>query len=91
MKKEKIKCSECEYCKEARYHKRDSSDFTCEHSDREYIREYFEEHRMQKMAGYLGSGKRYSHEVPVRTSPAWCPKKKAQKKGEGCHGEKAEA
>ena len=31
------------------------------------------------MPGFLGYGARYSDAVPIKTAPAWCPKKKAPK------------
>ena len=40
-----------------------------------YIYDYFEEHRMKSMAGFLGFGEM---EVPLKTSPAWCPRKKGK-------------
>ncbi|HIW80276.1 MAG TPA: hypothetical protein H9742_01925 [Candidatus Acetatifactor stercoripullorum] len=72
---DKIRCADCEYCKEFRKTGNIRSDFTCEHPDKEYIRKYFKEHKIQKMEGFLGFGTRYSREVPIKTSPAWCPKK----------------
>ncbi len=91
MKKEKVKCSECEFCEEFRSYRRDTSDFRCKHPDQDYIYRYFMERRMVKSHGYLGTGKRYSHEVPVKTSPAWCPRKKAPEKGDSLHGAKEKA
>ena len=91
MKKEAVKCSECEFCEEFRSYRRDTSDFRCKHPDQDYIYRYFMERRMVKSHGYLGTGKRYSHEVPVKTSPAWCPRKKAPEKGDSLHGTKEKA
>ena len=75
MEKEYIRCSECEYCRESRRVGNTRSGFTCEHRDSGYIHHYFVTHKIQKMEGFLGYGERYSHEVPLKTSPAWCPKK----------------
>lgn len=74
--REKIKCAGCEYCEEFRPLGNTRSEFTCQHPDRAYIEEYFKTHGIQKMPRFLGFGERYSSEVPIKTSPAWCPKKK---------------
>lgn len=44
--------------------------------DVEYIRKYYKEHKIKKMEGFIGFGKPFSEAVPIKTSPAWCPKKK---------------
>lgn len=72
---DKIKCANCEYCKEFRPVGNTRSNFTCEHPDHEYIRNYYREHKIHKMDGFIGFGAKYSEEVPIKTSPAWCPKK----------------
>ena len=51
------------------------SNFYCEHPNHEYIRKYYAEHKIYRLQGFIGFGARYSEEVPVKTSPAWCPKK----------------
>lgn len=71
-----IKCSECEYCEEFRKVGNTRSSFTCKHADKEYIRKYYQEHHIMKMEGFIGYGKPYSGSAPIKTSPAWCPKKK---------------
>ena len=75
MKKKAIKCSECEYCKGKRKTGNTRNSFTCEHPDTEHIKKYFREHRITKMEGFIEYGKPFSGEVPIKTSPAWCPKK----------------
>ena len=50
---------------------------SCTHPDQRYIQDYFSRKNMRKMPGFIGFGERYSEEVPVRTAPAWCPKKRA--------------
>lgn len=75
MKKEAIKCSECRHCREFRKVGNTRSIFTCAHPDTEYVRKYYKEHHITKMEGFIGYGKRFSEEVPIKTSPAWCPKK----------------
>ena len=76
MKKKDEKCSECEYCREYRKIGNTRSSFTCGHPDGEYIRKYFQEHRISKMEGFIGYGKSFSEEFPIKTSPAWCPMRK---------------
>lgn len=74
--KKGIKCSECEYCRSLRPYGNRRSTFSCGHPDQNYINDYFKEHRLQKMPGFLDYGKAWSDEVPIKTSPAWCPKKR---------------
>ena len=54
------------------------SSFSCEHPDQKYIRDYFSAHKIKKMPGFIAFGKPFSSEVPIKTSPAWCPKKKQE-------------
>ena len=77
--KEKMKCSECEFCRSIRPRNNSRSEFTCSHPDQSYILDYFHEHRMSKAPGFLAYGKAWSDEVPIKTSPAWCPKKRKDK------------
>lgn len=72
----KIRCSECKHCEEKRKWGNCRSEYTCEHPDQGYIRDYFQEHHISKMTGFLNFGK--PGEVPVKTSPVWCPKKKPE-------------
>jgi len=76
MEKQIIKCSECEHCKEFRPVGNTRSEFTCEHPNREYIREYYKQHKITKMEGFIGFGERWQHKAPVKSSPKWCPRKK---------------
>lgn len=75
-KEEKIKCAECSYCESYREERRTRSGFVCEHPDQKYILEYFKQNRISKMPGFLGYGAKWSEEVPVKTSPKWCPRKR---------------
>lgn len=75
MAKEIMRCSECGHCTEFRPVGNTRSKFTCEHPDGNYIHQYFVIHRIKKMERFLDYGERYSHEVPLKTSPAWCPRK----------------
>ena len=79
MKKQKeaIKCSVCRHCSGFRPLGNTRTGFTCGHPDQRYIENYFHEKGIRKMPGFLAFGARYSDTVPVRTSPAWCPEKKA--------------
>ena len=78
MNKEKIRCKDCEYCKCIGGLRATRGEFFCEHPDYEYIDEYFRRKRMAKMPRFLGFGKPYSKEVPIKTSPAWCPLKREE-------------
>ena len=77
MEKQVIKCSECEHCKEFTPVGNTRSEFTCEHPDKEYIREYYRQHKIYKLQGFIGFGERWSSKPPVKSSPRWCPRKKA--------------
>ena len=44
--KEKIKCSECEFCRSLRPRNNSRAEFTCKHPDQMYILNYFHEHRI---------------------------------------------
>lgn len=75
---EAVKCSECEYCREFRPVGNTRSEFWCDHPNKEYIKEYYKKHRINRSEGFLEYGKPYEHQVPLKTSPRWCPKKEAQ-------------
>jgi len=48
------------------------------HPEQSYISAYFAQHRIKKMHGFLGFGEALSDTVPLKTAPAWCPRKKSQ-------------
>ncbi len=70
-----IRCSECGYCREFRPVRNTRSSFTCEHLDSDYIHQYFLKHKMQRMERFIAYGERGSHEVPLKTSSRWGPRK----------------
>ncbi len=72
---EKIKCADCECCKDLRGFGNTRGSFYCEHHNNDYISKYFKEHKISKMQGFIGFGKRYENKPDIKTSPAWCPKK----------------
>lgn len=74
--KNQIRCANCSYCNEFRKSGNSRSEFRCIHPEQNYIMDYFLKHRMSKSPGFLNFGKAFSHTVPVKTSPAWCPLKK---------------
>lgn len=74
--KQIIKCSECEYCEGIRPRNNTRTNFSCGHPDQQYILDYFTKNKIRKMPGFLDYGTAYSTTVPLKTSPAWCPKKK---------------
>lgn len=76
-KKQTRRCSACQHCSGFRPLGNTRTSFTCGHPDQRYIKDYFHEKGIRKMPGFLGYGARYSDTVPVKTSPAWCPEKKA--------------
>lgn len=80
MKKQTIKCSNCDYCNGFRPVGNTRTEFICIHPDQDYIKNYFHEMRINKMPAFIGFGVRYSDTVPIKTAPAWCPKKKSSEK-----------
>lgn len=75
-KKQPIKCSDCEHCSGYRRIGNTRTHFFCKHPDQRYINDYFMQKGIRKMLGFLGFGAVHSDTVPLKTSPAWCPKKK---------------
>lgn len=77
-----IKCSECEYCSGLRPVRNTRTEFTCTHPDQDYIKDYFNKKRINKMLAFIGFSARHSDAVPIKTAPAWCPKEKNSEKSE---------
>ena len=77
-----IKCSECEYCNGLCPVRNTRTEFTCTHPDQGYIKDYFHKNRINKMPAFIGFSARYSDAVPIKTAPAWCPKKKTSEENE---------
>ena len=75
-----INCSECEYCNGLCPVRNTRTEFTCIHPDQSYIKDYFNKKRINKMPAFIGFSARYSDVVPIKTAPAWCPKKKTLRK-----------
>lgn len=74
-----IVCKECPYKKEYRRNFNTTKEVMCDHPDREYIHNYFEEHNIRKFERFIGFVNSKG-EFPVKKSPKWCPLK--QKGGE---------
>lgn len=73
---DKIRCAECEHCKDFRGIGNTRGSFYCEHPDQKYIIQYFKDHKILKMQGFIGFGNRNEDKPSIKTSPAWCPKKR---------------
>ena len=80
--KQTIKCSECNHCSGFLPVGNTRTEFTCIHPDQSYIKDYFNKKRINKMPAFIGFSARYSDVVPIKTAPAWCPKKKNSEKNE---------
>lgn len=77
MSKEAIRCSECEYCKEAPSGTHSSrGSFYCKHPNQKFIKNYYKENRISRMVGFIDYGKPYGHAPKLKTAPRWCPLKK---------------
>lgn len=75
---EKAICSKCKYCKKiggGRFATRSS--FYCEHPDRAYIEQYYKENNINRAFGFIDFSKPYGATPAIKTSPKWCPKRKA--------------
>lgn len=72
----KCECNKCEYMKCYRHDSRSS--FQCCHPNQQFIDDYFKEHEISKMPGFIGFSKPWES-VPInKTTPKWCPKKEQQ-------------
>lgn len=70
-----MNCKECPHKKEFRKGGNTTKEVMCRHPDRDYIVNYFREHRIRKFEGFLGYVNSKG-EFPIKTSPKWCPLKK---------------
>lgn len=77
---DKIKCFECGLCEMYRgsYGMFSRGRFYCDHPDQDYINEFFNEHRLSSRPGFICYGTVGSDDIPLKTSPRWCPKKKGR-------------
>ena len=66
-------CDRCEHCKG--YRRNTRKNFHCEHPNQRYIYDYFQEHKIQKMPGFIGYGYAFIGVPDNKTTPKWCPKK----------------
>lgn len=69
-------CINCKYSQAYRKPGNSRYEYRCKHPDQKYIIDYFEEHKIQKLQGFLGFAK--PGEFPVKTAPKWCPMRKEQ-------------
>lgn len=74
---ENKKCRECVYCVDLRNLGNTRGSYFCNHPDKEHIHKYFAEHRIRKMERFIDYGKVFEDGPSIKTSPAWCPDKKA--------------
>jgi hypothetical protein len=68
-------CKECPHKVEFQSYGNRTKNVYCEHPDKKYISEYFEQHGISKYPTFLG----YINTkgiFPVKKSPKWCPLKK---------------
>lgn len=66
-------CDRCELCSGYRLDKRKA--FHCKHPNQKHIYDYFKEHKIQKMPGFIGFSEKFSDVPANKTTPKWCPKK----------------
>lgn len=65
------KCQLCQHCKCLQKTGNIRKKYYCRHPNQKYIEDYFKEHNIQKMPGFLGFAK--FNDFPVKNTPKWCP------------------
>lgn len=75
-------CNHCEYCKSYqtkgnKFAKRTA--YHCKHPDQKAIKQFFDEHKMIKMIGFIGFSKTDGG-FPIKRTPKWCPINQQSKK-----------
>ena len=67
------RCQTCHHMKGYRKPGNSRTSYRCCHPDQRYIRDYFNEHKIKKMPGFLG----YGHgQLPLKRTVKWCPEEK---------------
>ena len=67
------RCQTCPYMSAYRKPGNSRTRYLCKHSDQRYIQDYFNEHKIKKMPGFLG----YGHgQLPLKRTVKWCPEEK---------------
>lgn len=73
-----MKCKDCEYLKA--YPPRNNGirySYECGHKDQKYIYDYHRKHNLLKHPPFICYGSKQHRNIPtIKTSPAWCPRKK---------------
>lgn len=67
------RCQTCPYQKGYRKPGNSRTSYHCKHPDERYIRDYFNEHKIKKMPGFLGFG---HGQLPLKRTVKWCPLEK---------------
>lgn len=70
-----MNCKDCPHKKVYRKYGNKTASVYCEHPCQEHIIKYFNECRIQKMAGFIGFVNSKG-EFPIKKSPKWCPLRK---------------
>lgn len=80
MRGRMMKCKECEHIKALEPRNNGiRCTFLCGHKNQTYIYKYFRKHNIKKMPAFICyGGGLYGIEPTIKTSPAWCPLKKAK-------------
>ena len=69
----KCECDKCKCCLVVRYSTRRG--FFCKHPNYKYISDYFKEHNIRKMVGFIGYSEKFLNVPKRKTTPLWCPEK----------------
>ena len=64
------RCPTCQNLKCYRKVGNSRTEYYCGHPDQRYIRDYFNEHKIKKMPGFLGFG---HGQLPLKRAVKWCP------------------
>lgn len=73
------KCTECVYLVARMTARANRANFYCEHPDKDYIRDFCKEHKIEKMPGFVCfGGGRDGIDATIKTSPTFCPKRRKE-------------
>lgn len=70
----KCNCYECDFCKDNRRAGNTRGAYYCKHPNQSYIIDFFKQHKINKMPGFIGFGQKYENYPSNKTTPKWCPK-----------------
>ena len=73
-------CKDCQHKKVIRRFGNTTAEVYCEHPDKQYIRDYYAENRINRAEGFIGFINSKG-DFPIKKSPKWCPLKVERSEG----------